>query len=216
MSKKNKGNQRGRRVIIPAPKLELHLYTKDLLCNEYWKPIYRLALQMTRNHWDSEDITQQVMEKILKGWERIQWENLAGFIATIFHNAKSDYYTQMYNRPSVGAENPDQKIDYDDRGDSDPLRLLIRGDAYEQVLFGLDRLKQKDRMLLLDRILTDKSVEELSVKYGIKTPQGVYEKISRIRKVLTAKCGGTDFLPNGEWNSQYDSVPEWTLYSGDY
>lgn len=199
-------NARGARSIIPEPKLAS--YDQTSLANEYWKPLYKLFYKHTKNHWDAEDLTQTVFLKIYAGWDRIWWDNLAGFIARIFHNAKADYFTQKFNRPSVGTEDEDNKRDVHDGGVQDPLRLMIRGEASERIMVALGKLKNNDRLLLLERVLTDKSVEELSLKYGIKTPQGVYEKISRIRKVLTANCGGKDFLPNGEWNEQYECVSE--------
>lgn len=191
--------KRGRRFVVPEPKQYIYNNVEELY-REYCKPLYRCFFRMTKDPQDSEDLVHDVFVKIIVGWKSMLPGKTAGFIATIAHNAKHDYYQKKYNRPSTESiEGPD---DYDthDGGFSDPLRRLNIDQTAERVEAGLRLLKKSDRDILLDMSVTGMDVEEVRKKYGIKKKGGVYEKVCRVRKILSATCGGRDFLPNGEWN----------------
>lgn len=199
--------KRGRRFAIPEPKQFIYNSVEELY-REYQRPLYLCFYRMTKDHQDSEDLVHDVFVKIIVGWKSMLPGKTAGFIATIAHNAKHDYYQKKYNRPQTESiEGPD---DYDthDGGFSDPLRRLNIERTTERVEAGLRLLKKSDRDILLDMSVTGMDVEDVRSKYGIKKKGGVYEKICRVRKILSATCGGRDFLPNGEWNQSTASVQE--------
>lgn len=195
--------RRSRRITIPRQKRQE--YTYEQLYAEYWGPIQKLFFMNIKDYHDAEDLTQEVMIRVWKYWDRIQWNKLTGALAVIVNNVKYDYVVGNYDKPDKFQMDDDLEFEAHDEGITDPLRKLVIERAADAVREFIGVLGEKDREVFLDFYTRDYEIEELCDKYKTKR-SNIYVQLYRIRELLLCCFERYDLLPDGDWNNHYTVV----------
>lgn len=187
----------GRKFHIPQPKQQTYDFTE--LYKEFYSPMLKQFYAHLGNIQDAEDVTQDLFEKILKYWPRIQWDKLTGLLAILARNVKYDHLKRLKERPdSVGMDN-ELEFECHDEGISDPIRLLVKNRSVDIVAEASSVLTGQDRDIFTDFYFNSMHSEEICEKYNIKKGK-FYDCTHRIRRILRKKFKGRDFAPDGSWN----------------
>lgn len=147
--------------------------------------LFRLALSITLNKADAEDVVQETM---LKVWNRReQWdaiESIEAFCMTICRNVALDRQKRMENRNAsledVGHEAPDHSYS------ANPEEQAVQRDRVERVRRLMDLLPEKQRTCMQLRDIEGKSYKEIAAVMDI-TEQQVKVNIFRARQTIKQK-----------------------------
>ena len=144
--------------------------------------LFRLALRITLNRADAEDVVQETMMKV---WNRReQWgqiESMEAFCMTICRNAALDRQKRMGNR---NASLEDMEHDAPDHSYSaNPEEQAVQNDRVERVRRLMDRLPEKQRTCMQLRDVEGKAYKEIAEVMGI-TEQQVKVNIFRARQAI--------------------------------
>ncbi len=147
--------------------------------------LYRLALRVTLNNAEAEDVVQETMIKV---WNRReQWdeiESIEAFCLTICRNMALDRMKHADNQnPSLeeaGHERPDQSYG------ADPEEQVIQRDRVSLVRKLMDQLPEKQRSCIQLRDIEGKAYKEIAEVLGI-TEQQVKVNIHRARQTVRQK-----------------------------
>lgn len=144
--------------------------------------LFRLALRITLNWADAEDVVQETM---LKVWNRReQWgqiESMEAFCMTICRNVALDRQKRMENRneslEDVGHDAPDRSYG------ANPEEQAVQRDKVERVRRLMNRLPEKQRTCMQLRDVEGKAYKEIAEVMGI-TEQQVKVNIFRARQTI--------------------------------
>ena len=152
--------------------------------------LYRLALRITLNNAEAEDVVQETMIKV---WNRReQWddiESIEAFCMTVCRNLSLDRNKR--------AANSNESLD-DDNGDtpdmsyaSNPEEQAIGNDHVEIVRQLINRLPEKQRTIIQLRDIEGKSYKEISRIMDVSEEQ-VKVNLFRARQTIKKKFSETD------------------------
>ena len=144
--------------------------------------LFRLALRITLNRADAEDVVQETM---LKVWNRReQWkqiESIEAFCMTICRNTALDRQKRIENSNAsledVEHETPDHSYG------ANPEEQAVQHDRVERVRRLMDRLPEKQRTCMQLRDVEGKTYKEIACVMGI-TEQQVKVNIFRARQTI--------------------------------
>ncbi|MBP1540509.1 MAG: RNA polymerase sigma factor [Prevotella sp.] len=143
--------------------------------------LYRLALRITLNREDAEDIVQ---ETLIKVWDkRDSWseiESIEAFSLTICRNLALDHQRRMENRHLSLDETP---IERPDSRSLSPAEAMISTDRISLVRRLVDSLPEKQRSCMQLRDFEGKSYREIAQVLGITEDQ-VKVNIFRARQTI--------------------------------
>ncbi len=143
--------------------------------------LYRLALRITQNPAEAEDIVQETMIKVWNRrdeWERI--ESIEAFCLTICRNLSLDKLRRMDNQ----VESLDGSIDpLDNRVTSNPEEHAVQRDRVQLVRQLIDQLPEKQRSCMQLRDMEGKSYRDIATILGISEEQ-VKINIFRARRTI--------------------------------
>ena len=143
--------------------------------------LYRLALRITLNREDAEDIVQ---ETLIKVWDkRDSWseiESIEAFSLTICRNLALDHQRRMENRHLSLDEMP---IERPDSRSLSPAEAMISTDRISLVRRLVDSLPEKQRSCMQLRDFEGKSYREIAQVLGITEDQ-VKVNIFRARQTI--------------------------------
>lgn len=143
--------------------------------------LYRLALRITLNREDAEDIVQ---ETLIKVWDRRDsWseiESIEAFSLTICRNLALDHQRRMENRHLSLDETP---IERPDSRSLSPAEAMISTDRISLVRRLVDSLPEKQRSCMQLRDFEGKSYREIAQVLGITEDQ-VKVNIFRARQTI--------------------------------
>ena len=152
--------------------------------------LYRLALRITQNRHDAEDIVQETM---LRVWgRREQWpeiESIEAFCLTICRNLALDKQKSMdrHTSTSLGIE-----YDRPDRSyNSNPEEQMVQRDRLQMVRRLMDTLPEKQRTCIQLRDVEGKAYKDIATIIGI-TEQQVKVNIFRARQAIKKKFTEND------------------------
>lgn len=144
--------------------------------------LFRVALRITLNRADAEDVVQETMMKVWnrrEQWEQI--ESMEAFCMTICRNAALDRQKRMGNQ---NASLEDMKHDAPDHSYSaNPEEQVVQNDRVERVRRLIDRLPEKQRTCMQLRDVEGKTYKEIAEVIGI-TEQQVKVNIFRARQTI--------------------------------
>lgn len=160
------------------------------LVRAHEKTVYNLALRMTGNLQDAEDMAQEAFLKAYRSLEEFRGESkFSVWLYRIVSNVCLDHLRRQSRRPSVsltveddGGEQP--QWDVPDESLS-PERLLEQKLTREAVQKGLARLPEEQRQILLLREIKGLRYEEIGGILDLE-PGTVKSRIFRARKRLCA------------------------------
>lgn len=143
--------------------------------------LYRLALRITLNPAEAEDVVQETMMKVWNRrdeWERI--ESIEAFCLTICRNLSLDKLRHMDNQ----IQSLDATIDpSDSRVASNPEEQTVQRDRVQLVRQLIDQLPEKQRSVMQLRDFEGKSYRDIATILQISEEQ-VKINIFRARKTI--------------------------------
>jgi RNA polymerase sigma-70 factor (ECF subfamily) len=151
--------------------------------------LYRLALRITLNHAEAEDVAQETMIRV---WNRReQWdtiENIEAFCLTICRNLALDR-SKLAERQNASL---DEGIDAADHSyNANPEEQTVQRDRVELVRRLISQLPEKQRSCMQLRDIEGKSYKEIAEVMGI-TEQQVKVNIFRARQTIKQKYSETE------------------------
>ena len=152
--------------------------------------LYRLALRITLNPAEAEDIVQETMIKV---WNRReQWDNIESieaFCLTICRNISLDKMRKMENQNQSLSEGehdaPDQSYS------SNPEVQAMQQDRMQLIRQLINQLPEKQRSVMQLRDFEGKSYKEIAKVMGISEEQ-VKVNIFRARQTIRQKYFETE------------------------
>ena len=148
--------------------------------------LFRLAMRITLNRQDAEDIVQETM---LKVWSRReQWaeiDSMEAFCLTICHNLALDRVKRMSRQTSTSLDNDTlDRVDYS--YNSDPEEQTVQRDRLQIVRQLMDTLPEKQRICIQLRDVEGKPYKEIAAIMAI-TEEQVKVNIFRARQTIKKK-----------------------------
>ena len=152
--------------------------------------LYRLALRITLNPAEAEDIVQETMIKV---WNRReQWDNIESieaFCLTICRNISLDKMRKMENQNQSLSEGehdaPDQSYS------SNPEEQAMQQDRMQLIRQLINQLPEKQRSVMQLRDFEGKNYKEIAKVMGISEEQ-VKVNIFRARQTIRQKYFETE------------------------
>ena len=147
--------------------------------------LYRLALRITLNPAEAEDVVQETMMKVWnrrEQWEQI--ESIEAFCLTICRNLALDKTRKM-----TGTEQSLDTDEYDAPDHShaaNPEEQVIQQDRIQLVRRLIDNLPEKQRSIMQLRDFESRSYKEIAAIMGISEEQ-VKINIFRARQTIKQK-----------------------------
>ena len=146
--------------------------------------LYRMALRITMNAADAEDVVQETMMKV---WNRRdQWnqiESIEAFCLTICRNVSLDKVRRMDNQ----TQSLDAAYDPKDQGvASNPEEQAIQSDRVRLVRQMINLLPEKQRSCMQLRDMEGKSYKDIATILDI-TEEQVKVNIFRARQTIREK-----------------------------
>ena len=162
----------------------------ELLVAAYEKTVYNVALQMTGNREDAQDLTQEAFFKAYNSLSSFRGESkFSSWLYRIVSNLCLDFKRRQGRRPSASLTVEDDEgetlqLDIADESQS-PEVLLERKLTRDAVRRGLAELPDEQRQILLLREIQGLSYDEIADAMGLE-PGTVKSRIFRARKKLCA------------------------------
>ena len=152
--------------------------------------LFRLALRLTTNRHDAEDIVQETM---LRVWSRReQWaeiESMEAFCLTICRNLALD---RLKRTDQANTSLDNEQHDRADRSyAANPEEQTVQRDRVEMVRRLMDTLPEKQRICMQLRDVEGKAYKEIAAVMGI-TEQQVKVNIFRARQTVKKKFENND------------------------
>ena len=146
--------------------------------------LYRMALRITMNAADAEDVVQETMMKVLN--RRDQWnqiDSIEAFCLTICRNVSLDKVRRMDNQ----TQSLDAAYDPKDQGvASNPEEQAIQSDRVRLVRQMINQLPEKQRSCMQLRDMEGKSYKDIATVLDI-TEEQVKVNIFRARQTIREK-----------------------------
>ncbi len=143
--------------------------------------LFRLALRITLNRAEAEDVVQETM---LKVWNRRdQWEqidSIEAFCLTICRNLALDKQKRMDNQTATLADIHEAT---DQSYASNPEEQAVQRDRIALVRRLIDQLPEKQRSIMQLRDIEGKSYKDIATVLGISEEQ-VKVNIFRARQTI--------------------------------
>lgn len=155
--------------------------------------IFRLALRITQNRADAEDVVQETMMKVWK--RREEWgqiDSMEAFCLTICRNLALDKLRRMDNQ----AQSLDVSIDPADYSHSaNPEEQTVLHDRLQLVRQFISQLPEKQRSCMQLRDIEGKSYRDIAEILGM-TEQQVKINIFRARQTIKERFQKTEIFRN--------------------
>lgn len=146
--------------------------------------LYRLALRITLNREDAEDVVQDTLIKVWN--KRDKWheiDSIEAFCMTICRNLALDKTRKAARNDSSIEQN---ESDPADKTGSDPYERIIQKDRFNTVRRILDTLPEKQRTCMQLRDFEGKSYKDIAKIMQI-TEEQVKVNIFRARRTIKQK-----------------------------
>ena len=146
--------------------------------------LFRLALRITLNHADAEDVVQETMMKVCnrrESWNEI--ESMEAFCLTICRNLALDRQKRMENQNATLDEGHDRA---DRSYASNPEEQAVQRDRVALVRKLMEQLPEKQRTCMQLRDVEGKAYKDIAIVMGI-TEQQVKVNIFRARQTIKQK-----------------------------
>lgn len=186
------------RIVIPPQKRETYDYTSLYL--EFWKPVHKQFTYLIKDPWESEDLAQEVFERLIRYWDNIQMDKVTGLLATVATNVLYDFTSGRLNKPN-NREYVEAFMDFDmhDEGITDPLRKLVSERAAEAISVISKYFPERDRNIFLSKYTQNLSTKEIAKAHGVKDNY-VHVILFNMRKEVIAHLDGLDLAPEERWD----------------
>ena len=146
--------------------------------------LFRLALRITLNHADAEDVVQETMMKVWnrrESWNEI--ESMEAFCLTLCRNLALDRQKRMENQNATLDEGHDRA---DRSYASNPEEQAVQRDRVALVRKLMEQLPEKQRTCMQLRDVEGKAYKDIATVLGISEQQ-VKVNIFRARQAIKQK-----------------------------
>ena len=148
--------------------------------------VFRLALRITMNRDEAEDVVQECMIKVWNArdnWQQI--ENIEAYVLTIGHNIALDHQRRIQRQNEHQTDVKPQELE--SAQSIDPYDRMIQRERLNIIKQAMDNLPEKQRICMQLRDFEGKSYREIADITGITEDQ-VKVNIFRARKNIKKSC----------------------------
>ena len=143
--------------------------------------LFRLALRITLNREEAEDVVQDTLIKVWNARDRwLELDSIEAYSLTIARNLSLDRIKKMENQNDSLEEQNTERLD---ENTSTPSERMIQKDKLDIVRNIIDELPEKQRSCLQLRDIEGKSYKEIADILGITEDQ-VKVNIFRARQTV--------------------------------
>jgi len=149
--------------------------------------LFRLALHITQNRADAEDVVQETMLKVWNrrdDWQQI--ESMEAYCLTVCRNLALDKMRHTASTPWTDA--PPQEDIQDTSHHANPEEMAVQRDRVQLVRLLISQLPEKQRSCMQLRDVEGKSYRDIATILGI-TEQQVKVNIFRARQTVKERFG---------------------------
>ena len=173
----------------------------EALMRAHEKSVYNLALRMTNQPQDAEDMAQEAFLKLWRALPDFRWEcKFSVWLYRIVSNVCLDWLRRQSRRPAVSLSAEDEDGETVEREIPDerqtPERLLEQKLTREAVQAGLGQLSEEQRQILLLREIRELSYEEIGQALSLE-PGTVKSRLFRARRKLADWLLANGNIPDG-------------------
>jgi len=150
--------------------------------------LYRVALRLTGNAADADDLVQETMLKAYRAWDQYEkGTNAKGWLLTILRNAFINEYRRRTRHPeTVDLDTIEPYSVFSDVQDDDPQGTFFDRIVDDEVLRAIDQLPEQFRETVVLSDVEGLSYEEIA--RIIDVPVGtVKSRLFRARRLLQRK-----------------------------
>lgn len=150
--------------------------------------LYRVALRLTGNASDADDLVQETMLKAYRSWEQYQpGTNAKGWLLTILRNSFINEYRRRTRHPeTVDVDTIEPFAVFQDIQEDDPQGAFFDKIVDDEVLRAIDGLPEAFRETVVLSDVEGMSYQEIGKILGI--PVGtVKSRLFRARQMLQGK-----------------------------
>jgi RNA polymerase sigma-70 factor (ECF subfamily) len=150
--------------------------------------LYRVAMRLTRNAADAEDLVQETMLRAYRSWERYTpGTNAKGWLLTILRHLFINEYRRRIRHPeSVDLDTIEPFALFEEVQEDDPQGAFFDRIVDDEVLRAVDQLPEAFREAVTLSDVEGLSYEEVAKVLGV--PVGtVKSRLYRGRRLLQAK-----------------------------
>lgn len=184
--------QRDRDLILRAKDGDRQAYGE--LVRHYQRRVFITALQLTRNHADADDLTQETFVKAHRGLQSFDFRSdFFTWLYRITVNTTLNLLNRAHRTRSVSLDDDDlipHAVDKLMAGSEDPRKRLEARNLYGKVTEAIDTLKPDLRIALVLYAIQGRSHKEISDI--VECAEGtVAWRISEARRMLRIKLSRT-------------------------
>ena len=150
--------------------------------------LYRVALRLTGNASDADDLVQETMLKAYRAWDQYEkGTNAKGWLLTILRHAFINEYRRRTRHPeTVDLDAIEPFSVFDELQDDDPQGTFFDRIVDDEVLRAIDELPEQFRETVVLSDVEGLSYEEIA--RVLEVPVGtVKSRLFRARRMLQAK-----------------------------
>jgi RNA polymerase sigma-70 factor, ECF subfamily len=150
--------------------------------------LYRVALRLTRNPAEADDLVQETMLKAYRAWDQFErGTNAKGWLLTILRHAFINEYRRRSRHPeTVDLDTIEPFSVFEELQDDDPQGTFFDRIVDDEVLRAIDALPEQFRETVVLSDVEGMSYEEIARVLGV--PVGtVKSRLFRARQVLQQK-----------------------------
>jgi RNA polymerase sigma-70 factor, ECF subfamily len=150
--------------------------------------LYRVALRLTRNPAEADDLVQETMLKAYRAWDQFErGTNAKGWLLTILRHAFINEYRRRSRHPeTVDLDTIEPFSVFEELQDDDPQGTFFDRIVDDEVLRAIDALPEQFRETVVLSDVEGMSYEEIARVLGV--PVGtVKSRLFRARHVLQQK-----------------------------
>lgn len=152
------------------------------LINKYKDMAYTIAIKIVKSHEDAEEVAQ---DSFLKAYEKLNsFKGNAKFSTWLYTIVYRNSITKIRKKQVTTSNIDDYVIDNHQDGDEFPqLEAMKNNEQQKYVREAIDKLAEKDALLITLFYMNDNSIEEIEQITGL-TQSNVKVKLFRARKKL--------------------------------
>jgi RNA polymerase sigma-70 factor, ECF subfamily len=150
--------------------------------------LYRVALRLTGNAADADDLVQETMLKAYRSWDQYEkGTNAKGWLLTILRNSFINEYRRRIRHPeTVDVDTIEPFAVFGEVQEEDPQGAFFDRIVDDEVLRAIDNLPEAFRETLVLSDVEGMSYQEISKILGV--PVGtVKSRLFRARQILQGK-----------------------------
>lgn len=160
------------------------------LVEEYKRKVYYLAFDLTGNHMDADDLSQEVFIKIFRSIDNFRHESkFSTWIYRVTVNCWINMKKSKAYKIRVGQDGPETNVQIDEQkaSEENPLREAEAADLHKFIQDALHKLSPKEKSVFIMRHYHDLSLKEIGTTLNISVgtvKSLLFRAINKLQKQL--------------------------------